>query len=119
MPGLIESKQITVVDELPHGKKAVWSRWEFDTDGKITKAKIRVVAKGFMRRGGAEYLRTPAPTPTAAPVKIVRAVVNEVQYKSMPPRCRTGVHKSDVGHRGVHEASRWLWGLIWQLCTSR
>ena len=49
------------------------------------------------------------------------AVANKLQtvVQSIPPRCRAGVHKGDVGLRGAQEASRWLWGFNWQVRTSR
>ena len=81
----IESKTFTVVDELPHGKRDVGSRWvlscKSDKNGKITKTDARLVAKGFMQRVGLDYLRTSALTPATASVKIVMAVANELQYK--------------------------------------
>ena len=45
-----------MVYELPHGKKAVGSRWvppyKSDKNGQMTKTKARLVAKGFMQGEG-------------------------------------------------------------------
>ena len=58
MQGLIESKTFAVVDELPHGKTPVRSRWvlsyKSDKDGQNTKKKARLVAKGGHAERGRE-----------------------------------------------------------------
>ena len=72
-----------MVDEPPHGKKAVGSRWglyfKSDKDGQITKAKARLVANGFMQREGLDYLRASTSTPAAVSVKIVLVVANDLR----------------------------------------
>ncbi|CAN0460352.1 unnamed protein product, partial [Scytosiphon promiscuus] len=84
LQGLKDSKTFTVLDKLPVGEKAVGSRWVFsyksDKEGMIVKTKARLVAQGFMQREGVDFFQTSAPTPTAASVKIVLAVANELGY---------------------------------------
>ena len=60
LQGLKDSKTFTVMDKLPVGEKTVGSRWVFaykqDKEGMIVKAKARLVAQGFMRREGVDFL---------------------------------------------------------------
>ena len=119
MQGLIESKTFTVVDDLPHGKKAVGSRWvlsyESDKDGQISKTKARLVVKGFMQREGLDYLRTSAPTPAAASVKIVMAVANELLYNAYHPHVAQAFTMAALDYEVYMMPSRWLWGLVWHV----
>lgn len=82
---LVESKTVTVLDNLPKGEKDFESRWvlqyKSDKDGPISKTKARLVAQGFIQREGVDYFQTSAPTHAAASVKIVMAVANELNYK--------------------------------------
>ena len=84
MKGLKESGTLKELKGLPEGEKAIGSRWVLsykpDKDGNITNTKARLVAKGFMQRGGDNYYQTVAPTPTAASVKTVLAVANQMGF---------------------------------------
>ena len=70
-----------MVDELPHGKSTWVLSYKSHKNGQITKMKPRLVAKEFMQREGLIYLRRSVPTPAAASVKSMMAVVKELQYK--------------------------------------
>jgi hypothetical protein len=63
---------------LPHGKRAIGSRWVFkikrDATGAIERYKGRVVAKGFAQRPGVDYTETFAPTARFASLRTVIAL---------------------------------------------
>ena len=102
MEGHIESNTFTVVDELPHEKKVVASKWmlpcKSDKNGKITRTKARLVAEGFMQSDGLDYLRTSEPTPAAAPFRIVMAIANELQSKVYHPDVAQAFTKVTLDH---------------------
>ena len=53
---------------VPKGVNVITAKWVFawktDSDGYITKAKTRLVARGFGQQLGVDYFNTFAPTPT-------------------------------------------------------
>ena len=53
--------------------------WETDSDGYITKAKTRLVARGFGQQYGVDYFTTLAPAPTVSSIKVALAVAVAVQ----------------------------------------
>ncbi|CAM9632512.1 unnamed protein product [Sphacelaria rigidula] len=53
--------------------KRVFS-WKTDADGTVTKAKARLVERGFGQRFAVNYFETFAGTPSMAPIKLVMAV---------------------------------------------
>ena len=59
LQGLKESKTFTVIDKLPEDERAVGSRWEFVykqvKEGMTVKTKARLVAQGFMQKGGVDF----------------------------------------------------------------
>ena len=48
--------------------------WKTDSDGYITKAKARLVERGFGQRSGVDYFNTFAPTLTVASIKVTLAI---------------------------------------------
>ena len=84
MKGLKESDTFKELKSLPEGEKDIWSKWvlpyKSGKDGNFTKTKARLVATGFMQREGVNYNQTAAPTPTAASVKTVFAVANQMGF---------------------------------------
>ena len=48
--------------------------WKTDSDGYITKAKARLVARGFGQQLGVDYYNTFAPTPTVSSIKVALAI---------------------------------------------
>jgi transposase InsO family protein len=74
---LINNKTWEVVP-LPHGRKAIGSRWVFkikrNSDGSIERYKGRLVAKGFLQREGVDYSETFAPTVRLSAVRTVLAL---------------------------------------------
>ncbi|CAN0430385.1 unnamed protein product [Discosporangium mesarthrocarpum] len=67
--------------ELPPGRKAVGAKWVFkwktDEMGIVTRAKARLVEKGYNQKLGVDYFETFVPTPTASTVRLLTAVANE------------------------------------------
>ena len=59
-------------DVVPKGVNAItakWvSAWKTDSDGYITKAKARLVARGFGQQLGVDNFNTFAPTPTVSSI---------------------------------------------------
>ena len=64
-------------DVIPKGVSDITAKWVFawktDPDGYITKAKARLVARGFGQQLGVDYFNTFAPTPTASSIKVALA----------------------------------------------
>ena len=48
--------------------------WKTVPDGYITKAKARLVARGFGQQLGVDYFNTFAPTPTVSSIKVALAI---------------------------------------------
>ena len=65
-------------DVVPKGVNVItakWvSAWKTDSDGYITKAKVRLVARGFGQQLGVDYFNTFAPTPTVSSIKVALAI---------------------------------------------
>ena len=50
-----------------------FSKWKTDSNGYITRAKARLVARGFHQVEGVDYVETFAPTPTTATIRLAAA----------------------------------------------
>ena len=48
-------------------------KWKTDSNGYITRAKARLVARGFRQVEGVDYFETSAPTPTTATIRLAIA----------------------------------------------
>ena len=68
-------------DVVPKGVNAIMAKWVFtwktDSGGLITKAKARLVARGFGQRHGVDFFETFAPTPSVSSIKV--AIATAVQ----------------------------------------
>ena len=68
-------------DEMPADRKAVSSRWVYkwktDSLGHVTKAKARLVARGYSQVQGVDYLDTFAPTPSMTSIRMLAAFACE------------------------------------------
>ena len=85
--GHIKTGTFSMVDRVPDGRKPVSSKWCFtyktDEEGKITKLKARLVARGFTQIRDVDYTHSSSPCPSSASVKLILAVANE---KGLPLR---------------------------------
>ena len=85
--GHIKTDTFSMVDRGPEGCKPVSSKWCFtyktDKEGKITKLKARLVARGFTQIRDVDYTHSSSPCPSSASVKLILAVANE---KGLPLR---------------------------------
>ena len=65
-------------DEIPKGVNVITAKWVFayqiDSDGYITKAKARLVARGFGQQLGIDYFNTFTPTPTVSSIKVALTI---------------------------------------------
>ena len=65
-------------DVVPKGVNVMTAKWVFawkiDSDGYITKAKARLVARGFEQQLGVDYFNTFASTPTVSSNKVALAI---------------------------------------------
>ena len=65
-------------DVPPKGVNVITVKWAFswktDSDGYITKAKARLVARGFGQQLGVDYFNTFSPTPTVLSIKVALAI---------------------------------------------
>ena len=65
-------------DVVPKGVNVITVKWVFawktDSDGYITKAKVRSVARGFGQQLGVDYFNTFAPIPTISSIKVALAI---------------------------------------------
>ena len=121
-------------DEVPEKINVITAKWVFtwktDAEGLITKAKARLVARGFGQRFGVDYFETFAPTPSVSSIKVaiaiavqngwplyhldvqqafVRAPLDTDVYMKLPAGCgkRTGdVVKLNKALYGVKQAGR-------------
>ena len=66
------------VDMVPKGVNVITAKWVFawktDSDGYITEAKARLVARGFGQQLGVDYFNTFAPIPTVPSRKVALAI---------------------------------------------
>ncbi|CAN0503338.1 unnamed protein product, partial [Discosporangium mesarthrocarpum] len=66
---------------LPPDRKALGAKWIYkwktDEMGIVTRAKARLVPKGYNQKLGVDYFETFAPTPAASTVRLLTAVANE------------------------------------------
>ena len=53
--------------------------WKSDENGKVVKAKARLVARGFSQRPGVDYHETFAPTPASPCIRLMAAIACELQ----------------------------------------
>ena len=67
-----------LADVVPKGVNVIMAKWVFvsktDSDGYITKAKARLVARGLRQTSGMDYFNTFAPTPTMSSTKVVLVI---------------------------------------------
>ena len=117
-------------DVVPKGVNVITAKWMFawktDSDGDITKAKARLVARGFGQQLGVDYFNSFASTPTVSSIKValaiavqndwplyqqafVQAKLDTDVYMKLPHGCgeRTGrVVKPDRALYGIKQAGR-------------
>ena len=79
LDGNIEIGMFSADDVVPKGVNAIITvKWKFslktDSDGYITKAKARLVARGFGQQLGVDYFNTFSPTPTVSSIKVALAI---------------------------------------------
>ena len=53
--------------------------WKTDEHGRVTKAKARLVARGFSQREGNDYFETLAPSPAAPCIRLLAATACELE----------------------------------------
>ena len=74
----LASNKVWTLTDLPRGKKAVGSRWVYKTklgaDGRVSRNKARLVARGFAQRPGTDYDETFSPVARCESVRFVFAL---------------------------------------------
>ena len=79
--GHIKTGTFSIVDGVPEGRKPVGSKWCFDyttdKEGKITKFKARLVARGFVQTRNVDYTPLSSPCPPSVSIELVLAVANK------------------------------------------
>ena len=85
--GHMKAGTFHMVDRVPKGRKSASSNWCFDykmdKEGKATKFKARLVARGFTQIRDVDYTHSSSPCIYLASIKLVLAVANE---KGLPFR---------------------------------
>ena len=75
-------------DVVPEGGNVMTAKWVFawkiDSDGYITKAKARLVARGFGQQLGVDYFNTFASTPTVSSNKVALAIAVQNDWPLYP-----------------------------------
>ena len=54
--------------------------WKTDSDGYITKAKARLVARDTRQQLGVDYFNTFAPTPTVSSIKVALVIAVQIDW---------------------------------------
>ena len=71
-------------DVVPNGVNGITAKWVFawktDSDGYITKAEVRLVARGFGQQLGVDYFKTFAPTPIVPSIKVALAIAVQNEW---------------------------------------
>ena len=71
-------------DVVPKGVNVITAKWVFawktDSDGYITKAEVRLVARGFGQQLGVDYFKTFAPTPIVPSIKVAFAIAVQNEW---------------------------------------
>ena len=79
--GHMKTGTFSMVTTVPEGCKPVGSKWCFDyktdKEGKITKFKVRLVARGFRQIRHVGYTHSSPPSPSSVSIKLVLAVANK------------------------------------------
>ncbi|CAN0484778.1 unnamed protein product, partial [Discosporangium mesarthrocarpum] len=77
----LQSANAFSLTNLPPDRKTVGAKWIYkwktDEMGIVTRAKARLVEKGYNQKPGVDYFETFAPTPAASTVRLLTAVANE------------------------------------------
>ena len=72
-------------DVVPKRVNVIATKWVFawktDSDGYITKAKTRLVARGFGQLLGVDYFNTFAPTPTVSSIKVALTIAVQNDWR--------------------------------------
>ena len=79
LDGHMKTGTFHMADRVPEGRKPVSSRcfdYKTDKEGKITKFKVRLVARGFTQIRDVDYTHSPSPCPCSSSIKLVLAVAN-------------------------------------------
>lgn len=81
----IEQNKTWELADLPHGARAVGSRWVYkvkkDQDGNVTSLKARLVAQGFSQRFGIDYNEVFAPVARTTTLRLLLSISGDRDYK--------------------------------------
>ena len=82
--GHMKTGTFHMVDRVPEGRKYVSSKWWFDCktdkEGKMTKVKARLVARGLTQIHDVDYTYSSSLCPSLVSIKLVLAVANEKTF---------------------------------------
>jgi hypothetical protein len=80
----IEENKTWELIDLPHGRKAVGSKWVYkikrDENGKIVRYKARLVAQGFSQKFGIDYDEVFAPVARSTTLRLLLSVAGKRNY---------------------------------------
>lgn len=80
----IEANETWELVKLPHGRRAIGSKWVFktkvDTENKTQRRKARLVAKGFSRKYGIDYNDVFAPVVRGATLRMLLSIAGKRNY---------------------------------------
>lgn len=90
----------TVIEEVPHGRKAIQSKWVFkikkSADGRLDKYKARLVAKGYSQTEGIDYDEVFSPVVRVCTLKTIIALAAELNLEMESMDVVTAYLNSDL-----------------------
>lgn len=88
----LERNETWTIVDLPPKKRPIDFKWvykyKFKSDGTITRAKVRLVAKGFTQRERIDFHDTSSPIAKLVSIQILLVITNNEMMGTLADRCK-------------------------------